>query len=236
MIDRTIKLSFMARLAKDTTTISSKISRTDKQKLHAIADNLGLTFYGLVQAILLMVVRYWDKSDSLSEDHRNMIEAFAIILKSTIGSFNPISARNREMDNIKSAIYLVERKAGQRPQLLGVSRNEDGNMVESYNYDTMLSAFLGAIDPKALHCLEDEAKILGHISIIQTLHELILQRTTPQADTISMEIDELFNDVRIATGQGINNEIYYKQGYRKNVADYTTIRNKPQYRADINLK
>lgn len=236
MIDRTIKLSFMARLAKDTTTISSKISRTDKQKLHAIADNLGLTFYGLVQAILLMVVRYWDKSDSLSEDHRNMIEAFAIILKSTIGSFNPISARNKEMDNIKSAIYLVERKAGQRPQLLGVSRNEDGNMVESYNYDTMLSAFLGAIDPKALHCLENEAKILGHISIIQTLHELILQRTTPQADTISMEIDELFNDVRIATGQGINNEIYYKQGYRKNAADYTTISNKPQYRADINLK
>lgn len=236
MIDRTIKLSFMARLAKDTTTIASKISRTDKQKLHAIADNLGLTFYGLVQAILLMVVRYWDKSDSLSAEHRNMIEAFAIILKSTIGSFNPISARNKEMDNIKSAIYLVERKAGQRPQLLGVSRNEDGNMVESYNYDTMLSAFLGAIDPKALHCLEDEAKILGHISIIQTLHELILQRTTPQADTISMEIDELFNDVRIATGQGINNEIYYKQGYRKNTADYTTIRNKPQYRADINLK
>lgn len=236
MIDRTIKLSFMARLAKDTTTITSKISRTDKQKLHAIADNLGLTFYGLVQAILLMVVRYWDKSDSLSAEHRNMIEAFAIILKSTIGSFNPISARNREMDNIKSAIYLVERKAGQRPQLLGVSRNEAGNMVESYNYDTMLSAFLGAIDPKALHCLENEAKILGHISIIQTLHELILQRTTPQEDTISMEIDEMFNDVRIATGQGINNEIYYKQGYRKNAADYTTIRNKPKYRADINLK
>lgn len=236
MIDRTIKLSFMARLAKDTTTIASKISRTDKQKLHAIADHLGLTFYGLVQAILLTVIRYWDRSDSLSAEHRNMIEAFAIILKSTIGSYNPISARNKEKDTIKGAIYLVERKAGQRPQLIEVSKNEDGCMVESYNYDSMLSAFLGAIDPKALHCLEDEAKILGHISIIQTLHELILQRTTPQADTISMEIDELFNDVRIATGQGINNDIYYKQGYRKNTADYTTIRNKPQYRADINLK
>jgi hypothetical protein len=233
MIDRTIKLSFMARLAKDTTTIASKISRTDKQKLHAIADNLGLTFYGLVQAILLMVVRYWDKSDSLSAEHRNMIEAFAIILKSTIGSFNPISARNREMDNIKSAIYLVERKAGQRPQLLGVSRNEAGNMVESYNYDTMLSAFLGAIDPKALHCLEDEAKLLGHFSITQTLHELILQRTTPKTDIISMEINEMFNDVRTYTGQAINEDVRYKQTHRKHIEEYTTIVQKQTYRADL---
>ena len=105
----------MERRTKDTTTIASKISRTDKQKLHAIEDHLGLTFYGLVQAILLTVIRYWDRSDSLSAEHRNMIEAFAIILKSTIGSYNPISARNREKDSIKGAIYLVERKAGQRP-------------------------------------------------------------------------------------------------------------------------
>lgn len=236
MIDRTIKLSVMERRAKDTTTIASKISRTDKQKLHAIADHLGLTFYGLVQAILLTVIRYWDRSDNLSAEHRNMIEAFAIILKSTIGSFNPISARNREKDTIKGAIYLVERKVGQRPQLLEVSKNEDGCIVESYNFDSMLSAFLGAIDPKALKCLEDEAKLLGHFSITQTLHDLILQRTTPQADTISMEIDDLFNDVRIVTGQEINNDIYYKQGYRKNVAEYTTIEQKHTYRADLILK
>lgn len=233
MIDRTIKLSVMERRAKDTTTIASKISRTDKQKLHAIADHLGLTFYGLVQAILLTVIRYWDRSDSLSAEHRNMIEAFAIILKSTIGSYNPISGRNREKDTIKSAIYLIERKAGQRPQLLEVSKNESGGIVESYNYDSMLSAFLGAIDPKALHCLEDEAKILGHFSIIQTLHELILQRTTPQAESISMEIDDLFNDVRIATGQAINKDTYYKRTHRKMAAEYTTIEQRQTYRADI---
>lgn len=233
MIDRTTILSFMANLAKESTTIASKISRTDKQKLHAIANNLGLTFYGLVQAILLTVVRYWDKSDSISTDHRNMIEAFAIILNSTIGSFNPISVRNREKDKIISAIYLVERIAGQRPQLLEVSRNEEGNIVESYNYDTMLSAFLGAIDPKALHCLEDEAKLLGHFSITQTLHELILQRTTPKTDIISMEINEMFNDVRTYTGQAINEDVRYKQTHRKNIEEYTTIVQKQTYRADL---
>lgn len=223
----------MERRTKDTTTIASKISRTDKQKLHAIADHLGLTFYGLVQAILLTVIRYWDRSDSLSAEHRNMIEAFAIILKSTIGSYNPISARNKEKDTIKGAIYLVERKAGQRPQLIEVNKNEDGCMVESYNYDSMLSAFLGAIDPHALRCLEDEAKLLGYFSITQTLHELILQRTTPKADTIGMEIEDLFSDVRIATGHEIKNDIYYKQGYRKSSTEYTTLEQRQTIRADI---
>ena len=140
----------MGRLAKDTTTIASKISQTDKKKLHAIADNLGLTFYALVQAILLTVVRYFDKGSDLSTEHRNMVEAFGLVLKSTIGSYCPISARNREMDNIKSAILFVERKTGQRPQLLEISKNEFGNVVESYNYDEMLKAFMGATDPTAL--------------------------------------------------------------------------------------
>lgn len=223
----------MGRLAKDTTTIASKISQTDKKKLHAIADNLGLTFYALVQAILLTVVRYFDKGSDLSTEHRNMVEAFGLVLNSTIGSYCPISARNREMDNIKSAILFVERKTGQRPQLLEISKNEFGNVVESYNYDEMLKAFMGATDPTALQCLEDEAKELGNFSLYKTLHELIMKRVTPTADNITHEIEELFNDVRISTGQAINEDIYYQRRHRTNVEEYTTIEKRKYYRAEL---
>lgn len=223
----------MGILQNESTTIASKISRTDKKKLHAIADNLGLTFYALVQAILLTVVRYFDKGSDLSTEHRNMVEAFALVLKSTIGSYCPISARNKEMDNIKSAILFVERKAGQRPQLLKVSKSEFGNVVESYNYDEMLKAFMGATDPTALRCLEDEAKELGNFSLYKTLHELIMKRETPTTENITHEIEELFNDVRISTGQAINEDIYYQRRHRTNVDEYTTISKNETYRADI---
>ena len=214
-------------------TIASKISRSNKEKLHAIADDLGLTFYAMVQACLLTIIRYWDKGCMLSSDHRNMIEAFGIILKSTIGSFNPISCRNKNMDKIKGAIYLVERKTGQRPQLLEVRMNEQGGIVESYNYDSMLSAFLGAIDPDALQCLEYETKKLGLFSTTQTLRQLIYNRSTPREDAIGAEIDEMFNDIRITTGQAINEDIHYKESHRTNLKEYTTITQNKSYRADI---
>ena len=137
-------------------------------------------------------------------------------------------------ENIKSAILFVERKAGQRPQLLEVGRNENGKVIESYNYDEMLKAFMGATDPTALQRLEDEAKVVGNFSIFKTLHELIMQRATPTADLISSEIQELFNDVRICTGQAINEDVHYKQGHRKNVNEYTTVTPREKfYRTDL---
>ena len=57
------------REVKNTTTIASKITRADKQKLHAIADYLGMTFYQLVQSILMTIVRYWDRGGLLTAEH-----------------------------------------------------------------------------------------------------------------------------------------------------------------------
>lgn len=220
------------RAIKDTTTIASKITRADKQKLHAIADYLGLSFYTLVQSILMTIVRYWDKGGLLTAEHYTMIDAFATVLKSSIGSYSPISTRDCEKDHITGAILLVERKAGQRPQLMEVHKDSAGNYVESYNYDTMLAAFLSAIDPDCLQRLEDEAKELGYFSITHTLCETLLKCSArTEKDIMRADIAALFSDERTATGQQINTETHYKR--INNTGDYTTITPKKTYRADL---
>lgn len=220
------------RAIKDTTTIASKITRADKQKLHAIADYLGLSFYSLVQSILMTIIRYWDRGGLLTAEHYTMIDAFATVLKSSIGSYSPISARDSENDHITGAILLVERKPGQRPQLLEVHKDSAGNFVESYNYDTMLAAFLSAIDPDCLQRLEDEAKELGYFSITHALCETLLKcRARTERDTMRADIAEMFADARIATGQQINEDTYYRR--KNNVGDYTTITEKKTCRADL---
>ena len=221
------------REVKDTTTIASKISRADKQKLHAIADYLGLSFYSLVQSILMTIVRYWDRGGLLTAEHYTMIDAFATVLKSSIGSYNPISARNSENDHVKSAILLVERKAGQRPQLMEIHKDGMGNVIESYNYDTMLAAFLNAIDPDCLQRLEDEAKELGYFSITHALCEILLKCSArTEKDIMRADIAEMFSDERTITGQKINKDTRYKRIC--NVGDYTTSTpHKETYRTDL---
>ena len=220
------------REVKDTTTIASKISRADKQKLHDIADYLGLSFYSLVQSILMTIVRYWDRGGLLTAEHYTMIDAFATVLKSSIGSYSPISARNSESDHITGAILLVERKPGQRPQLMEVHKDSAGNFVESYNYDTMLAAFLSAIDPDCVQRLEDEAKELGYFSITHALCETLLKCSArTKKDNMRADIAEMFSDERITTGQKINEETRYKR--KHNRGDYTTITQKATCRADI---
>lgn len=232
-IGRNYLLQMKMREENHKTTIASKISRADKQKLHAIADYLGMTFYQLVQSILMTIVRYWDRGGLLTAEHYTMIDAFATVLKSSVGSYSPISARDSGNDHITSAILLVERKAGQRPQLMEIHKDSAGNVIESYNYDTMLAAFLNAIDPDCLQRLEDEAKELGYFSITHALCEILLKCTArTEKDIMRTDIAELFSDERITTGQKVNNDTLYRQKY--NIGDYTTpTAHKETYRTDI---
>ena len=216
----------------DTTTIASKISRTDKLKLHTIAADLGISFYALIQSIMLTIIRYCDKGGNVSAEHSILIDAFGLVLKSTIDSHIPISARNSEKDNIKSAILFVERGRDKRPQMMEVSKDGYGNMTESYNYDTMLSSFLNAIDPDILKVLKDKSKELGYFSLIATLRTIVMQSRGNQY-SLDSEIEEMFSDIRITSGQAINEDTRYKKKHRRNVSDYTTIEQHQTFRADL---
>ncbi len=212
--------------------IASKVSKEDKQKVKIIADAFGMTFYELLQSLLLALLRYFDSGSVVTYDHHCMMNALANTMYALKGSFSPLQKKGRENRAMKGAIIFVEDSPNNRPQLLSVCKNENGLMMESLNFDKMVSDFLNCIDPDAYQRLESKKKELGYFSITHTLHEIIMQRTNPE-DRTRAEITGLFSDVRIPSGQAINEDIHYKRGYRQNVDEYTTISPNTTYRADL---
>lgn len=216
----------------NSTTIATKISLADKVRLSRIADGFGLSLYELMQGLLIAMARYFDKGSAVSYEGNTLLNALGNIMFANADSFCPMALKNRQKQHVSSAFLFLQRKQGQRPQLVEVHTDTQGNMIESYNYDGMLSVFLGCIDPDALQRLKDEAQQKGYFSITHTLHEIIMQRTAnTKADTISAEVRELFADERIPTGQRINEDTYYRR--KNNVGDYTTITEKKTCRADL---
>ena len=215
------------------TTIATKISLADKVRLWRIAEGFGMTLYELLQALLLGIARYFDKGSIVTDEGNSLLNAIGNISFASKGSFSPMALKDRQHQRVSGAILFLQRRVGQRPQLIETHQDKQGNIVESYNYDTMLSAFLNCLDPDALQRLKDEAQRQGYFSITHTLHEIILQRTAnTKADTISAEVRELFTDERIATGQRINEDTYYKSKHNRG-NDYTTITQRKNYRADL---
>ncbi len=199
------------------TTIATKVSRADKAKLVSIADGFGMTFYELLQALLLAMVRYFDTGSLVTYDHNAMINAFANTMFALKDSYSPLSIKGHEKRTISRAFLLVEQRPHKQPQLLAVSKDHCGNLIESYNYDTMLSDFMGALDPEALQALNREQQEQGYFSITHTLHELLMQHApapTP-ADMISQDVAEMFTDERTTTGEQVNNDIHYKRKHNR---------------------
>ena len=214
------------------TNIATKISNTDKQKLCTIAQHFGLSCYELLQGLLLALVRYFDTDTPISDKNRTMLQAFANIMFATDDSFSPLSLKGYKKECISSAILFVRRKENQRAQIIAVGKDEQGRLTETYNTDKMLADYLKATDPDILQVLEDKRKCMELFSIGHTLHELVTKRTSTPADTMSEEINSLFDDIRIPSGQAINEDVHYKGKYNR--GDYTQVTpHRQTYRADL---
>ena len=111
------------------------------------------------------MVRYFDKGSIVTDEHCIMFNAIESVIKSAKGSFSPIAIRESDRQRVSGAILFMERKEGQRPQMIQICRNKQGNMIETYNYDKMLTDFLNAIHPEVVKRLRDEAKRCGYFSI-----------------------------------------------------------------------
>ena len=201
-------------------TIASKVSKEDKAKIKAIASSFGMTFYELVQSLLLGMLRYFDIGKLSTYDHNCMMDALTNAMHSLKASYNPLQKQGHDNRKIRSAILFVEDSPQRKPQLLSLYKNEDGFLMESLNFDNMVHDFLSCIDPEGLQSLESQKRELGYFSITHTLHELIMQRTSA-TDEVKADIEEMFADVRIPSGEAVNNDIYYKP--KPNRGDYTTI-------------
>lgn len=213
-------------------TIASKVSKEDKAKIKAIARAFDMTFYELLQSLLLGMLRYFDIGRHSTYDHNCMMDALTIAMHSIKGSYCPLQNKNRENRNIKSAILFIEDSPMNRPQLLSVCMNDDGQMMESLNFDKMVADFLGCIDPDALQRLESLRNELGYFSITHTLHEIIMQRAN-STDEVKADIEGMFKDIRIPSGQAVNDDVFYRKPHRTNVDEYTTITPNHTFRADL---
>ena len=179
------------------------------------------------------MARYFDKGSIVTDESNSLLNAIGNIMFASKDSFSPMALKGRQQQRVCNVILFLQRNDSKRPQLMEAHTDSQGNMVESYNYDTMLSAFLNCLDPDALQRLKDEAQRHGYFSMTHTLHEIIMQRTADtKADTISAEVRELFADERIPTGHKTNKDTYYKRKPNRG-NDYTTITTNKTYRADI---
>lgn len=217
------------------TTVATKLSSMDKQKLSVISEKFGLNLYQLFQGMLLGLVRYFDDDSQISDQFRAMIDAFLIGIKSIAGSFNPLALDNGnwKRGTISSAILFVRRKDCQQPQVLGVGKDAQGGLTGNYNTDAMLAEFLEATDMEVLRALEYIRDNLGLFSIGHTLHHIILEKRQELKDEEkSAEIRELFSDLRITSGQQVCDDVFYKR--KHNRGDYTQITpHRERYRTDL---
>ncbi|MBO5629566.1 MAG: hypothetical protein J5965_10890 [Aeriscardovia sp.] len=213
--------------------VGTKITYSDRDKLDVIAKGMGMTLYQLLQALMLAMVRYFDAGSLITYEHNAMMNAFANTLFSLKDSYSPLSLNGHGKRIVNHAILLVEQPPMKQPQLMAVSKDQYGNLIESYNFDTMLSDFMGALDPEALQAITREQKKQGYFSIAHTLHELILQRAEKPADIMSQEIADMFTDARTTTGEQVNEDVHYNRKYNKG-DDYTApTPHKRRARADL---
>lgn len=219
----------------DFVTIATKVSKVEKERVKDIASAFNMSFYELLQSLLLALLRYFDSGSLVTYDHNCMMNALANTMYAINGSYNPLLKKGRENQCLDSAILFIGDNKKRRPQLLSISKNDDGQFVESLNFDKMVADFLKCVDPDAFMRLESKRVELGYFSITHTLHELIMQRTS-KTDEIKDEIAGLFTDKRIPTGQAVNEDIFYQKRNKIHSDECTTIEKKHTFRADIFYK
>ena len=132
-------------MSKDFTTISTKISKSDKQKLVYIANAFNMTFYELLQSLLLSLVRYFDRDTIITYEHETMLNAFCNVLFSlNKDTFSPLALKSRDDRKIDKVFAFVEQKNKCDNQLMEIKKQENGQITENYNYENMLIEFLAS--------------------------------------------------------------------------------------------
>lgn len=208
----------MDRIKLEYTTIATKISPVDRQRLENIAEAFGLSFYELLQGLCLGLLRYFDKGILVTSEKNTFVNAVANILFSLPGSFCPLQIKGKNKEKIQKCIAFVERPSKERPQVVVIEKDTEG-IKESYNYDEMLTMFLNSCDPDVLEALNREKNRNGYFSLFHVLHDLVLSRAPEQEDEIKEEINEMFQDIRIEYGLKTNDDVFYKRRHRTGSAE-----------------
>jgi hypothetical protein len=104
MIKRTRKESD----GNEMVTIASKVPKDAKLEIKAIAESFGMTFYELLQGLLLALLRYFDSGRLVTYNHNCMMNALANAMYTLKGSYCPFQKKGSENRKIESAILFIE--------------------------------------------------------------------------------------------------------------------------------
>lgn len=203
----------------DFVSVATKISRADKIKLQAIADNMGLNLYSMLQGCMLAFLRAFDTDTQISEEHNRLVQTILSTLM-TQGQHSTLTRTNQTSLNVKSAIVFATATRASAPTLLHVAIDSGGKVTESHNTDTMLAELLRATDEKALRHLQEVKRKRGCFSLLQTLCEVLhtASQDNPE-EQVEADIREMFCDVRLSTGEVINSAgVMYRR--KKNTGDF----------------
>lgn len=195
----------MATEAKSRTYIvSSKITANGKLKLQTISREFKFSFYKLLQSLLLAMIRYYTTDMAVSDEYLIMIEAFNNAIELASKSFNPIGTnkRHRDITIAKCLLFLQEEEGIEH---IVEIENKNGELREETDTDKILWNFLGTIIPEFKKKISKEDALKN---ISKDLCKVFIQ---PAKDYIKEEVESMFMDIRIPTGQKINDGIYYKR-------------------------
>lgn len=210
----------------DTVSIATKVSSSNKEKLRCIAELFGMNIYQLLQTVVLLLLRSFDKQSDVSDEQEELINSYLSLIASFKNSFMPT------MDNykIKKAILFLVRAKNNTPQMLSIAVDGKGKLTKSYNLDEILVDVLNSIDSRLIDELTDEKRIRRNINLVDTLRNMILskrpsieQRMHEEIqdlfnDEIKDEIDEMFNGLAPQTFEELN-DVCYSRSYHKQMVD-----------------
>lgn len=110
----------------DTATIATKVSKENKEKLRCIAAVFGMNIYQLLQTVVLLMLRNFDRQSDVSDEHEAFIYSYLSLIASLNKSFIPT------MNNytIKKAIFFVVKNKNNSPQMISVGVDKKGKLTE----------------------------------------------------------------------------------------------------------
>ena len=88
-------------------TVASKVSKEDKAKIKAIASVFGMSFYELLQSLLLGMLRYFDIGRNSTYEDNCMMDALYVAIRSLQGSYCPLQKKGRENRKIRFFRYVI---------------------------------------------------------------------------------------------------------------------------------
>lgn len=210
-----------------TCTIATKIPLSYKARLANIAEAFNMKYYSILQALIYSFIAYTDRTAPLTEEHITLMKTFCPLFLRA--EYNPLSNKNAEAKSATEAIMFCQ--CEQHTEPVYVTTEANGAHKETLNHDTMLSALLKVIAPDILKDLQAEARQQNNFSITQTLRE-VLTEYSAKSDQIASDIAEMFTDIRIGSGDKINEDIFYKRARNNSEAQNIIPRSKYR-RADF---